>query len=323
MSTAKTPISVVIPTYNGQALLAKHLPDVADALQPGDEIVVVDDASQDETLFWLEKQREHYQQQNIDLRILALMDNHRFAAAVNSGVAAATHRYVFLLNNDVSPLSKNLKENLLTWFKNDEDLFAVGCAEVRQKSSNKIYGRGTGTFARGLFVHWYDPDQDRHDTLWTAGGSMMVDKEKFTKLGGFDTLFYPAYEEDRDLSYQALKHGYKIIFDYQTKVHHQHESTNESVFGSRQMEINSWKNQWLLSWKNISNTSFWLQHLMWLPYHLTISAVRTKGASILGLVKAVRQLPQLWQSRQKASRLWNKTDQEILNQFSFARKPQQ
>lgn len=319
----KPAVSVVIPTYNGQHLLAKHLPSVAGVLKAGDEIIIVDDASSDNTVDWLAQQKTIYQKKNITIEIVSLPSNQRFAVAANRGVYAANNPYVLLLNNDVRPLSKDIRPRLLSWFS-DKQVFAVGCAEVRSLDEDaNIYGRGTGEFDRGLFMHWYDPDQNHHDTLWTAGGSMMVDRKKFLHLGGFDPLFYPAYEEDRDLSYQALKHGYQLIFDYQSLVWHQHESTNESVFGQRQISINSWKNQWLMAWKNINTASWWLQHLCWLPYHLTISAWKSRGASIIGWWRALRQLPKLITSRRRASRLWQLSDQQVFEQFSFAKSHRQ
>lgn len=312
-------ISVVIPNYNGQKLLAKHLPDVKSTLKKGDQVVIVDDASTDNSVAWLKKQQASFENSQIELTIVELKKNLRFAGAVNHGVTKAHHEYVWLLNNDVSPLSSNIRARLLQWFSNKK-LFAVGCAEVHDRhKQTPLFGRGTGSFQRGLLTHWYDPRQKDHRTLWTTGGSMFFNQAKFWEIGGFDTLFYPAYEEDRDLSYRALKKGWQLIFDYESLVLHQHETTNRSVFGQRQMEINSWKNQYLLVWKNISDHQLWLEHLFWLPYHLTVSAVRSQGASWFGFWKAIRQLPQLWDSRHQARQHWKKSDQEILSALSFAK----
>lgn len=308
-------VSVVIPTYNGQHLLVKHLPNVAKALHPNDEIIIVDDASTDNTAEWIEQQVPLYDKKQIALRLVAHETNQRFAAAVNTGVTAAKNPYVFLLNNDVSPLSKDILSALLPWFE-DPDMFAVGCAEVHEDTPNaQVFGRGTGNWQRGLLLHWYDPDQTSNQTLWTAGGSMMLDREKFQELGGMDTLFYPAYEEDRDLSYRALKHGWKLVFEPSARVLHQHETTNASVFGQRKMQIDSWKNQYLLVWKNITDLPYLLQHLFWLPYHVILGGLRTHGAATQGFLKALLQLPQALRQRAKVQKLWKLGDQQVLSRF--------
>ena len=320
---SKQPISVVIPTFNGLHLLQKHLPQVAKILRPGDEIVVVDDASNDETVPWLRQQKKSYAEKKLQLTIVAKKKNQRFAAAVNAGVAASKHNNVLLLNNDVTPLSPDLCSKLLAWFTNSL-IFSVGCGEVREKTVNaQLFGRGTGAWQRGFLTHYYDPRQKNHATLWTTGGSMMFDKEKFMQLGGFDKLFYPAYEEDRDLSYRALKRGWDIVFDYETRVWHQHETTNQSVFGKTEMAINSWKNQFLIVWKNVDLLHLW-EHLLWLPFHLIITNSRTQGALGKGFWRALKNLPQVASKRHREQRFWKRTDREVLDRaMTFAPQDEQ
>lgn len=309
--------SVVIPTYNGQPLLAQHLPAVAKILEPGDEIIVVDDASTDATVTWLNEQIAHYRSLGIELRICQHTHNQRFAQAVNTGMAMVRHHYAFILNNDVSPLTLNLKNSIQSRFAADPNLFAVGCAEVGSLDpSALVHGRGTGGWRRGLLAHWYDPDQKQTTTLWTAGGSMVVNVAKFRELGGLDTLFYPAYEEDRDLSYRALKRGWHLRFEPSARVLHQHETTNQTVFGQQQMAIMSWKNQFLLVWKNIHDRPLWFSHWLWLPYYLTIVAIRTRGVSLKGWWLAGRQLPSALRARQRARQQAQISDKIVLAAWS-------
>lgn len=311
-------VSVVIPSYKGQALLAQHLPEVAKQLQSGDEIIVVDDASPepDTTESWIQEQAKKYQKQGVSLRCLKHPKNLRFSAAVNTGVSAAQHALVWLLNNDVSPITENSVEKAHRLFANEATLFAVGCAEVQSLAPNaQRFGRGTGNFQRGLLTHWYDSEQNSTKTLWTAGGSMFVDRAKFLEIGGMDTLFYPAYEEDRDLSYRALKAGWSVRHAPEIVVHHQHATTNQTVFGNRGIQVASWKNQFLLVWKNISDPTFLLQHWLWLVYHLTISNLREKGAVGQGFFWALRLLPQVLKKRKQQAAHWQRTDRELLDQF--------
>jgi GT2 family glycosyltransferase len=313
-------ISVVIPTFNGLNLLKKHIPDVVALLQKNDEIIIVDDAGTDDTPSWTQTQNTTYQKQGIQFISARHDKNQRFAAAVNTGVAHASHNFVFLLNNDVSPLTPQSIDLFLRWFPNPK-MFAVGCAEVQEREKNAhISGRGTGGWKRGLAVHWYDPNQTLSNTLWTSGGSMFFDKKKFLELGGFDTLYAPAYEEDRDLSFRALKHGWDVAFDPEIVVHHQHESTNKYVFGQRKMADISWKNQYLFVWKNITDTQMLFSHLLWLPYHLIISGKRSQGSSARGFWLALAQLPQALSHRMQVQKLWKRTDKEV---FDHASQPKE
>jgi glycosyltransferase involved in cell wall biosynthesis len=42
-------VSVVIPNYNGKHLLEKHLPSVLSSMRSGDELLIIDDASTDDS----------------------------------------------------------------------------------------------------------------------------------------------------------------------------------------------------------------------------------------------------------------------------------
>lgn len=301
-------ISIVIPSYNGRKLLAKNLPAVLAAVGSA-EIIVVDDGSTDDTCDWL---KQAYPK----IKIIRHQRPLRFGESCNDGVAAASGDIAVLLNNDVRPRPDFLPP-LISHFSN-EKIFAVGCKEVNFEDGKEIFGgRGEIVFRRGLAVHWRPKDQENAKTMWVSGGSAAFRRDIWLKLGGFDELFYPAYEEDRDLSWQALKAGYNLRFESKSEVYHRHEMTNTSVFGKRLIEIMSMKNQLLFVWKNISESRLLWRHLLWLPYHLTVTTLRTKGAFLAGFIWALGQLPQAVRCRTRAGKHWKVRDEEI---FAAARK---
>ena len=199
-------ISVVIPSYNGRSLLEKNLPAVLKACTTWNnsdwEIIIVDDASTDTTVSWL---KQTYPR----IKVIQNFTNLRFARSVNKGVAAAQGEIVILLNNDVKPQPDFILP-LIKHFQ-DKAVFAVGCLE---KNGGILGGRGEGKFSRGFIIHWRPRNQDSKDTLWVTAGSAAFRKSIWDQLGGFDPLFRPAYDEDRDLSYNALKSGFIIASYY-------------------------------------------------------------------------------------------------------------
>jgi len=271
--------SIVIPNYNGKHLLEKNLPKVLEAAGKEVEIIVVDDCSSDGSV-------EMLKQQFGRLRVLQHETNLRFGAACNTGVKAANSDIVVLLNSDVVPTRDFLKP-LIKHFIEDKLVFSVGCKEIENLNGKKVEsGRTEGRFERGLFIHWRPKDQQSEQTMWTVGGSMAVDRKKYLQLGGFDRLFAPAYWEDIDLVWRARKLGWKLIFEKESVVYHEHESTNKTVFGARKIEILSFRNQLLFVWKNFRGKEF-QQHLLWLPYHLVFSSVRSKGAFFVAFFMAL------------------------------------
>jgi len=270
-------VSVVIPTYNGKKLLEKHLPKIIAAVGQL-EIIVVDDASTDKSLEFLQK---NYSQ----IKIVKHSKNRRFAAACNSGVKNARGEVIVLLNNDVAP-KKNFLKPLTRHFE-DQETFSVGCRELDIKQGKKeISGRTAGRFKRGFLVHWRPKDQESKETFWTFGGSMAVDKRKYLEIGGMDEIYSPAYWEDIDLCWRAKKKGWKIVFEKNAVVYHHHESTNKPVLGKTRIKLYAHRNQILFVWKNIRGRQL-VEHFLWLPYHLLVTTFRTKGVFLLAYFAAI------------------------------------
>lgn len=273
--------SIVIPNYNGRQLLEKHLPRVLAAAK-GSQIIVVDDASTDDSVAFLTNK---YPQ----IKVILNQKNARFAHSCNRGVLSANTQVVVLLNNDVSP-ETSLLDHLLPHFK-DENVFAVGCLEINNDGFES--GRSGMGYSRGIFAHWRSNKQISGNTAWVSGGSGAFSRELWHQLGGMDTLFAPAYEEDRDISYRALRSGYQVLFDHKAVVYHHHESTNRTALGKNLMLTASHKNQLLFIWKNVSDPTMFLSHLLYLPYHLIFSSIKTQGRFLVGFFWALTQLPRV------------------------------
>jgi len=269
-------VSIVIPNFKKMPLI-KHLPAVLKACT-GAEIIVVDDCSPDDTVLYLKK---HFP----EVKVVKNEINKRFAASCNVGFEAAKGEVVVLLNSDVAPKPGFLKP-LLKHFE-DESVFAVGCLEIHDGSRS---GRNQCEFKRGFLIHSAAPIESATKTTkncWASGGSAAFDRKKYLEIGGMDVIYKPAYWEDIDLSWRARElNGWKILFEPKSQVYHNHETTNVSVFGLRKMETMASRNQFIFVWKNYRGWKLF-QHFLWLPYHLTITAWRTKGVFFVGFIQAI------------------------------------
>ena len=136
-------------------------------------------------------------------------------------------------------------------------------------------------------------------------------------LGGFDPLFAPAYEEDRDLSYRLLKRGHQIKFVPESRVTHHHETTQRLVLGQDQMQLASYKNSLILVWKNLTDWRLSLSHLVWLPYHLLITSIMSRGLFLKGLIQALTVIKPVLKKRALEKKAAQIRDQAILTQVSL------
>lgn len=302
MASKNLSTSVIIPNYNGCELLKNNLPQVIKAC-PRSEIIIVDDASSDTSLAFV---TNNYPK----IKIISLATNQRFAIACNIGVSQARGDIIILLNTDVSPKSDFLV-SLLSPFA-DSKVFAVGCAEINHR--NYLSGRSYGLIKQGLFLHQRSSNQKLSNTLWASGGSGAFRRSIWQKLGGFDPLFSPAYEEDRDICYRALKRGYQVKFAPQALVYHHHQQTNSQFFSQSAMAIASYKNHLLFTWKNITSQKMFLNHLLWLPYHLLFTSITSQGKFLLGFLWALTYLPRLYPKRQIEKKAEVVSDETIIAQ---------
>ncbi len=242
-------VSVVITNYNGVQMLRENLPSVSAAVQNISnnirEVIIVDDASNDDSVNYI---KENYS----NFKLIVHAKNKRFAEAVNSGFRAAKGELVCLLNNDVKP-SKNFLSKSYQLFE-DEKLFGVSLAE-------EGYSWAKGYFDKGYIGHRPGRKVNPiHSTFWISGGSGVFRKSMWNSLKGLDSKLYkPFYWEDLDISYRAMKRGWKLLWDPNSKVEHIHESTNK-LFSTKYRTRIQERNQLLFIWKNIASSRLIKQH---------------------------------------------------------------
>lgn len=286
--------AVIIPNWQGRTLLEKNLPKV---LTVGfDEVVVVDDASTDDSVEFLQS---HFP----TVKLVRHKRNKGFSSTVNNGVRASNASIVFLLNSDVIP-EKNILKPVLSHFK-DPDVFGVSLRE-------KGYSYAIPHIEDGFVGHRMGMRTDKtHNTFWISGGSGAFRRSMWLDLGGFDVAFDPFYWEDVDLSYRALKRGWKLVWEPKAVVEHRHESTiNSSHFSTRYLNYIKERNQLLFHWKNLSVGWLLTKHFPGL-----IKRLNHPGYAVV-IILALIKLPQLIVQRNRQLRESTISDEKVFLQFN-------
>ncbi len=298
----KQTVSIIIPNHNGISLLRQFLPKVIDVAD-GAEIIVVDDNSTDDSVSWMK-------QIGTRITVIEKKEHTGFASTVNTGVTAAKGDIVYLLNTDVVP-EKGFLSPLLTVLE-DEQVFAVGSLEKsHEKEGIVTRGRGKAKWTKGFFIH-RKGESDLRDTAWVSGGSAAFRKSLWVKFGGMDELYNPFYWEDIDLSYRALKNGYKIRFEPTSIVHHYHDKGSiKREFSPEYVKLVAYRNQFIFIWKNLSDAGIFRDHFLWLPVRLFQALFRFDWRFTAGLFWAVLLLPAIIHSRHLQQQFWRIPDREI------------
>ncbi len=244
--------SLVLPNYNGKALLEQNLPSVLEAAARRDaEVLVVDDGSEDGSLELLAERFP-------DVQALPLASHQGFIAAVNHGVDRASGRAVVLLNTDVV-VEVDFLAPLLDAL--DEDTFAVSARSLTEEDRNE--GLSLAFFDQGDLVvtqPGIDAPDRRHQRRCTnfhaSGGFSAFDRDKFLQLGGLDPVYHPFYWEDVDLCYRAWKRGWRCIYEPESVVHHLSHGTISCYFSPDEVQKIYEGNKHTFIVKNITEESY-------------------------------------------------------------------
>jgi GT2 family glycosyltransferase len=239
-------VSVIVPVHDQFALtyqciesIARHLPSHAI------EVIIVDDASRDETLFASLVFAGA-------IRVIRTVANLGFIGACNQGAAAARGRYVMFLNNDtlvhefwLDRLVETLEEDGSIGIVGSRLLFADGRLQEAGGIVWKLgdawnWGRGETADAPQFSY--------RRDVDYVSGAALMLARSLFEELGGFDPIYSPAYYEDTDLCFRARARGLRVVVQPGSTITHlegashgtaphagvkRHQALNNRVFYDR------------------------------------------------------------------------------------------
>ncbi|WP_041804317.1 glycosyltransferase [Microcystis aeruginosa] len=212
-------VSIIIPIYNQFAYTFNCLESLSVNLSSdlAYEIIIVNDASSDETLEQLATLVK-------GIKVLTNTENSGFIRSCNYGASQAKGQYLYFLNNDTRIL-ENCLESLLKLIINNPQVGAVG--------SKLIYANGKQQEAGGIIWNSADgwnygrldsPEEPEYNYVrpvdYCSGASLLVPTELFKQLGGFSQDFIPAYYEDTDLCFALRELGYQVLYQPQSNVIH-------------------------------------------------------------------------------------------------------
>lgn len=202
-------LSVIIPNYNGLALLQKYLEStyriLANELADDFEIIITDDHSRDGSDAFVASLRLP------KVRFLTNPHERGFGSNCNNGARHARGEALFFLNNDIE-LKAGFFQPLLNKLA-EQQVFSV-VPQILRRRDNVIESLTSGILVPGEIktrsknISNKDPALN-HRILWGCGAALMCKREIFLSLGGFSDEFKVYYVEDTDLSVKAWRMGYQ------------------------------------------------------------------------------------------------------------------
>jgi len=236
--------SIIIVTHNSQDVLERCFYSIINSCRAPLEIIVIDNASSDDT-------RRLIQKQNSLAKIQLNEKNVGYGSACNQGASMASGRYLFFCNSDIEVLN-----DICSLSVQHLENKAIGCLGPRiLKGDNNTEAPFSfkfphppiklfGAYLRSIFgkskpkilqINIFN-NSTLLDCDWILGAALLMRYDLFERVGGFDETFF-LYFEEIDLCKRLKSLGYKIISDRRLAIKHQNHGSSEYLSMENIMKI--------------------------------------------------------------------------------------
>ncbi|MBK5274149.1 MAG: glycosyltransferase family 2 protein [Desulfuromonadales bacterium] len=210
-------VSIIIPAFNQweytRSCLVSILRNTADVPH---EIILADDTSTDET--------KRAGDLVSGITVIRNERNLGFIRNCNNAASRGAGKYLLFLNNDVIVREGWLKP-LVELLERDP---AAGMAGPKLVYPNGLLqDAGAIVWSDGNawnYGRWDNPDKTKYNYAreadYVSGACMLVRRDLWEDIGGFDLRYAPAYYEDTDLAFEIRSRGYKVLYQPKSAVVH-------------------------------------------------------------------------------------------------------
>lgn len=227
-------ISIIIPTKDNYDFIFSCINSILVKTnnELDYEIIVVDSGTTDQRVL------AYYNELGSKIKLLKIVEEKfSFAYVNNEAVKKASGKYIVFMNNDVEVIAGDWLEQMRGIFDLSDKIGAVGSKLLYKNNTIQhagvvlgIYGTADHAF-RGLnhegdnLGYMFFPNVIRNYSACTAA-CLMVRKDLFMKVGGFDEKLALAYN-DVDLCLKLLKDGYRIVYNPNSLLYHHEMGTRK------------------------------------------------------------------------------------------------
>jgi len=237
-------LTVALTNHNGQSLLETMLPSLSAQTLTGFATIVVDDASDDDSVAFL---RERWPQ----VRVIELRARVGVTGAMNAALEAASSELVGLFNNDMELEPQCLAQLVAALDRHPEagsatpKMLDFADRSIIDGAGDELNWRGGGR-RRGHGERDNGQYDVAEEVFAPCGGAAVYRRDALDAVGGFDEAYF-AYYEDIDWGFRAQLAGFRCRYVPTAVLYHRGSAT----LGRGMTDFNSyqlWRNPiWLIA----------------------------------------------------------------------------
>lgn len=264
-SEEKLIASVIVLAYNDKPYLEACLSSLVDQDMPADkyEVIYADNASTDGSA-------EYVEQNFPGVRVVRLEENYGFAEGNNRAAEHARGKYISFQNADTVAHRRWLPELVKAI---ESDPMVKACHPPGLPLNYGGYNEREAAVERGVMCELtrygyvdFTENQlngDRVETLFIAGGSLLIDPEIHKQLKYYFDPTYFIYNEDTDLGLRINNLGYKILYVSSAACYHQRAPSRRTHLNKKSMRMAYLvtRNRFITFYKNM----YFVEYLLALP----------------------------------------------------------
>jgi GT2 family glycosyltransferase len=314
-------ISVVILNWNGLDCIIDCVESVEKTAYKNIEIIVVDNASTDNSPHIIKKQFPR-------VRLLKLDENMGYAAGNNRGFHDARGAFIATLNNDVI-VEPDWLDQPLEFLEQDETVGIIACRQMKyddRETIDCLYGyplrsllfQPMGSGKKYSSHHLYaQPGY----VLGAGGASAIYRKKLLDELGGFDERYF-SYHEESDLCMRAFLTGWKCMYAPCAVVYHRGSFSYGKI--KKQMAFYHERNRIWFMYKfypslHILKNALWILFLELRLFRVFVVKRRVGGTFFSAIYHGVKGMKSFKDSRKLFMPLLKKK-MRIFEQFQKQKK---
>ena len=303
-------VSIIVLNYNGEETLQKCLDTVVSQDYPNSEVIVVDNASSDDSPAIMRRYSPR-------IRLLVNSRNVGYAAGMNLGEEAASDKSQFLAFVTQDVLLSQWWVRMAVKLASSEKNVAAVSSNIYDESKQSRISELRILYPSGYYYIPLNSESKPVEIDFPSGEAFLIHRSYFRILGKFDSDYF-AYYDDGDLGWRTRLAGLRILYGHDLQVTHR----RSSVFGKEPLEYRVYlheRNRIISCLKNLSPQSllaFAVSEVLMLLFHFSRASsekesAKLRSAYVHALSYAILHLPVTLNKRKLTQKMRKRTDRSL------------